>query len=228
MGLYAKANDGRKFEPAPEGLHPSVCWAVVDLGIQEKGGMYAGQQHQVYLGFELLDTMVEFEKDGQKRTGPMRLGVTVSLSLGEKAKLRKWLEKWRGKPFTEDELKGFDISKLVGLACQVLVTHTSKGDRTYANIENILKWPATTPKPGGPTESLFFSLADHQLAAMRDRMPDWLYERIVKRLADDWESYNLSKGDKPGPHADAAAATDAFGGFDDDLPFLPCEYRSFA
>lgn len=213
MGLNAKASESKSFTPAPEGLHPAVCWAVVDLGIQQKGGMYPGEQHQVYLGFELLDTEIEFERDGVKKTGPMRVGITVTLSLGEKAKLRKMLEKWRARPFTPEELDGFDISKLVGQACQVLVTHSVKGDKTYANVEAVLSWAKGTAKPAAPAETLYFSFEDHDFAAMQAAMPPWLAERIGKRLADSWSDFNAKQGGKATPVAEAQVE------FSDDIPF---------
>ena len=222
MPLVAKASDGKPFTPAPEGLHPALCWAVVDLGIQEKGGMYPGEQHQVYLGFDLLDTSIEFEKDGKAQTGPMRVGVTLTLSLGEKAKLRKWLERWRGKEFTADELKGFDISKLVGLPCNVLVTHTTKGEKTHANVESILKWTPGVAHPAPAKETLYFSLEDHTLEQVRKHIPEWLQERIEKRLADNWEQFNEKRRGPVAPDVNTDVDRTApyhDPNFDDSIPF---------
>jgi hypothetical protein len=144
----------------------------------------------------------------------MRVGITLTLSLGEKAKLRKFLEKWRGQPFTHEELQGFDISKLVGQPCQALVTHSTKGEKTYANIDAILKWPAGTPKPQA-TETLYFSLEDHALDAYRTKIPKWLVEALDKRKADNWETFNA----KHGKGANGATPPPADLPFDDDIPF---------
>ncbi|GEM_PF-4521665 len=48
--------------------------------------------------------------------------------------LRRDLENWRGRPFTREELRGFDLFKVLGTACQLMVTHTSQGEETYANV----------------------------------------------------------------------------------------------
>ena len=61
------------------------------------------------------------------------------LSLSEKANLRKDLESWRGKAFTAEELKGFDIEKLIGVNAMASIIHNQSGDRTYANISSISK-----------------------------------------------------------------------------------------
>ena len=225
MPIMAKKGGSGDFQPVSEGLHPAVCWAVVDLGIQRKTGQFAGEAHEVYLGFEVLDQSIEFEKDGQKVVGPMRTGITITNSLHEKSKLRRFAEKWRGRPFTEAELGGFDVAKLAGHACQVLVTHTTKGDKTYANIENILAWPKDKPKPPTPESLLVYEL-DNPTAW--DRVPNWLQTKISNRLADNWDEFNR-KDAPPEMTPDRHSHEDSNGGgFDDDIPFLPCEYRSVA
>jgi hypothetical protein len=55
----------------------------------------------------------------------------------EKAGLRKFLENWRGKTFTEDEAKRFDVSNLLGAPGMITVTHTVKEGKTYSNIAAI-------------------------------------------------------------------------------------------
>ena len=211
MAIIAKSSGGGgDFTPVSEGLHPAVCWAVVDLGIQAKGGMYPGEAHQLYLGFEVLDQTIEFDRDGKKEVGPMRTGITLTNSLGEKAKLRKFAEKWRGQPFTEQELRGFDVEKMAGQPCQVLVTHSSKGDKTYANIENILSWPKGKDKPD-KSEILTYALDAPE--RNWERVPKWLQEKIEKRLADNWEEFN-----QKAPAKAKAPAQDEVP-FDDDIPF---------
>jgi hypothetical protein len=62
-----------------------------------------------------------------------------TLSLNEKATLRKHLEAWRGKLFTPAELEGFDLENLLGANCQLQVIHNlSDQGRTFANIQAIV------------------------------------------------------------------------------------------
>jgi hypothetical protein len=216
MGLTAKRGDSKSFEPVAEGLHPAVCWAVIDLGIQTKGGKYPGEQAQVYLGFDVLDQSIEFEKDGVKKVGPMRVGLTLTNSLGEKAKLRKHLEKWRGRPFTEEELDGFELGKLVGQPCQILVTHAVVKDKTYANIDNILKWPANMDKPNLPDDRVMFNLDLHRPDDFKGVIPSWLMDKINARLADNWDQFNQKNA---APTRAAHEDSNGGGTFDDDIPF---------
>src|SRR5262249_26776088 len=50
-------------------------------------------------------------------------------------KLRPFLEQWRGRDFTPEELQGFNLAKLKGANCLLTVQHkdTDKGD-TWANV----------------------------------------------------------------------------------------------
>ena len=71
-------------------------------------------------------------------------------SLHEKAGLRKDLEAWRGRPFTNVELQGFDLENVVGAPCMLNVIHKqgSKGG-TFSNIAGIMPLAKgfTTLKP---------------------------------------------------------------------------------
>lgn len=62
-----------------------------------------------------------------------------TLSLNSKAKLRQHLEAWRGRKFSGEELKGFDLEKLLGANCQLQIVHSlSDNGRTYANVQAIV------------------------------------------------------------------------------------------
>lgn len=131
MPIIATAGDGKTFTPAPAGLHQAVCVDVVDMGLLEV--TYAGKtkkQHKVRIVWQLdLDT------DDLK---PFTVQKRYTLSLHEKATLRKELESWRGRPFTDEELAGFDLEKLLGANAQVNVQHTTKNGETYANVISIV------------------------------------------------------------------------------------------
>jgi hypothetical protein len=74
-----------------------------------------------------------------------------TLSLGDKASLRKDLESWRGKSFTEDELRGFDLRNLLDKWCMVTVQHrTANNGNTYADAVAVTPVPAIVQKAGLP------------------------------------------------------------------------------
>jgi len=70
-----------------------------------------------------------------------------TLSLHERAALRKDLESWRGRKFTEIELDGFDLERLIGVNAQVQVTQDLSDDgTTYANVSTVVPPGKGAPK----------------------------------------------------------------------------------
>jgi hypothetical protein len=120
----------RLYATAPEGLHHGVCVDVVNLGIVQ--GAY-GAKHKVRLVWQL-----DAREDAQGRR--YDVARVYTLSLHERAALRKDLESWRGRKFTDRELDGgFDLEKLVGVNAQVQVTHDLSDDGTcYANVSTVV------------------------------------------------------------------------------------------
>ena len=57
---------------------------------------------------------------------PRAISETYTNSLGEKANLRKMLENWRGRAFTQEEMDGFDLRNVLGKACMISVVHGTK------------------------------------------------------------------------------------------------------
>lgn len=205
MAIVAKDSGGRDFKPIPQGAHLAICTMVADVGMQE--GFNGKPQRKVYLRFEVPDERVEFERDGQLIEGPAIIGKMYTLSLSEKANLRRDLENWRGRMFTADELKGFDISKLLGKTCQVMVTHDHKDGKTFANINGIMgtsrdqKDRAATLKPENALVE--YSVEDHKQTAF-DALPKWIREKIEHRVSEPVAQSS------PPPAADD---------FEDDIPF---------
>lgn len=125
------------FTPCPEGLHHAVCVDVCDLGIVK--GQY-GEKHKVEIRWQTDVT----NKDTGKR---FELRKWYTLSLHEKANLRKDLECWRGRKFTDTELEGFDLECLLGVNCQLQVIHniTDEG-KTFDSVQAIVPHNARLPK----------------------------------------------------------------------------------
>lgn len=140
-GLILKDTGGGTFTLAPDGQHVAVCVDVVDLGIVKT--TWQGQEKQVHkcrIVFEIGETNPE---NGNKR---FTVSQMFTASLSEKANLRKFLESWRGRAFTKEELAGFDTEQLIGAPAVVQVVHAEKGDKTYANINSVMKLMKGLPK----------------------------------------------------------------------------------
>ena len=52
--------------------------------------------------------------------------------------------------FTPEELKGFDVEKLIGAPALLAVVHNRTPDRTYVNIKSIQRLPKGMEKPEPP------------------------------------------------------------------------------
>lgn len=132
MPIIARAPES-KFTPAPEGLHQAVCVDVHDMGLQKTPW---GEKHKVLIVWQIEQINDETGKRFDVRN-------FYTLSLSEKANLRRDLECWRGRKFTEDELGGFDLDKLLGANCQLQIVHNlSDEGKTYANIQAVVPFSA--------------------------------------------------------------------------------------
>lgn len=116
------------FTPAPEGVHNAVCVDVVDLGVVD--GMW-GAQPKIRLAWELEETM----PDGRRFIASKR----YTPSLHEKATLAKDLKSWRGRPFTAEELAGFELDNVIGAPCKLVIQHDERDGNTYANVVTVMK-----------------------------------------------------------------------------------------
>lgn len=127
MGYVVK-DRGIDFKPAPQGLHRAVCVDWVDLGVVKS---QFGAEKKVRLVWE-IDEMIE---ETGKRFIVQQM---YTPSLNKKAKLRHHLEAWRGREFSEEERKGFDLDNVLGKSCQLQVVHNVKDDSTYANVASVV------------------------------------------------------------------------------------------
>lgn len=141
MAIVASASgNGETFDPAPAGVHAAICVDVIDLGVLEV--TWAGQvkkQHKINMAWQIAE-----DRDDGK---PFLVFKRYTLSLSEKANLRKDLESWRGRSFTRDEEMGFDVETVLGAPCLLNITHHNKGDKTYANVVGIMPLPKGMEAP---------------------------------------------------------------------------------
>ena len=134
-------DERKKFMPAPAGQHLGVCVDFVDEGIVDD--TFQGRPRRVHkcrIVFELDPETSGLMENGKRFIISRRF----TASLNEKATLRKFLEDWRSRPFTEAELEGFDTETLIGAnaLCQVIHKPSAKDPRDiYANIQTIMRAP---------------------------------------------------------------------------------------
>jgi hypothetical protein len=199
--IKAPVSAGGDFEIAPEGVFLARCYKMVDVGTQTETGQYGTKENRkIYLYWELLqdDDGEEIRmEDGQ----PFSIFNSYKLSMHQKANLRKHLDAWRGKKFTEEEAADFDLTKLLGAFCKLQITHsTSKdGQKTYANIEAIM---STKKKVDGVNEISSFNIENPDMEVFND-LPQWLQDKIED--APEWQDDDSAEEEAPAAPAKKAA-----------------------
>lgn len=193
MSLTVKNNGGGDFELAPEGTYIARCFKIIDLGTQitEYNGEKK-QQQKVLISWELLDPEARM-KDGR----PFAVAKRYTASLHEKAQLRKDLQAWRGKRFSETELEGFDLKAVLGAYCQIQIVHSEGiNGSTYANVDAIM---STKEKPKAVADAVYFDISEPDME-LYETFSDRLKEQIS--VAPEWVERSL-KANSP---AEAAVA----------------------
>lgn len=128
--ILSETGNGGSFKLAPEGSWAAACVDFVDLGMVET--TWEGQtrmQHKCRVVFEFQDDAGEWFIASRRYT----------VSLNERAALRQMLEAWRGRAFTADELRAFDTDQLIGANAVIGIAHVTRGDRTYDNIQTVMR-----------------------------------------------------------------------------------------
>lgn len=146
MGFIAKDSGGGNFKRVPVGVFIGRCYSLIDLGTQTITDQHGTKdQHKIRLSWELFGDDENGEPltiDVDGKMMPLTISKKYTMSLHEKATLRRDLTAWRGKDFSDEEAKAFDVSKLIGAYCMINVTESESSGKTYSNVGGI------TPLPG--------------------------------------------------------------------------------
>lgn len=208
--MITATNSGIKREIVPAGSHVARCYNMIHIGTNLETIQGVEKiMNKVRITWELPHEMREF--DGVQK--PLVISKEFTLSMHEKSTLRKDLESWRGKNFTEDEAKEFDITKLLGVPCMLSIIHntTDKGT-TYAKIAGVSGLPKGFVCPPQFNPTFEFNFDDAFSDEKVESFPDFIKEKIKSS-----QEYKALKGgnepvnDEPEIHVNNIA--------DNDLPF---------
>ena len=135
--ITAKGSDV-KFTPHPEGQFVAQCVDAIDLG--EKVEDYPGTPEKLVHKCALVFRTGEKNPETHEF---IDIAQEFTVSMGEKANLRKALESWRGKPYSEAQIEeGVPIHKLTSnWALLTIAQKRSNKGRTYAFIQSIVGVP---------------------------------------------------------------------------------------
>lgn len=211
MGLTVKeTGDGKNYDPVPADFHHAICYAVYDLGTQNNP-VFNKEQQKVVIIWELPEERINIETDDGPKNLPRAISKIYTASLHEKANLRRDLESWRNKEFTEQELAGFNLAKLLGVNATLQVTHKRKDNKVYANVSNVLPLMKNMEKRQPENPVVYFDMDESM--ELPERTPQWIKDIIAK--SKEWQEQFDGNQSNPfdEPYADAPPPDD------DDIPF---------
>ena len=205
-----------EFKIAPVGNHLARLYRVIDLGTQMRE----------WEGKTTMTRRVKFfwELHGEDEQGnplsmsdgkPMIQSREYTWSLHEKSALRQHLEAWRGLAFSDAELKGFDIKKVLGQFCMLTIAPRASNGKNYADVKNVSSVPSIIRKaglPAGINDTMIFDLTKFD-PVMFESLSEWIKAIIVK------SSEYRAMGQPTTVEQYVAASGGSVADIDDDLPF---------
>jgi len=184
MSIKAKQKESTR-EKVPAGTHIARCYSMIHIGTTT--WEYLGETKEtdkVRISFEIPEELREFQEGCPE---PMVIDKEYTLSMHEKANLRKDLESWRGKTFTEAEARDFDILKLIGVPCSLGVIHKdTKAGNTYARISGISGLPKGVKCPDQMNATKIFDYNENFNTEFVDQQPDWISDQI--KSTPEWKT----------------------------------------
>jgi len=186
--LIARATES-SFKPVTPGMHLARCYRVIDLGTQQSE--YQGQtkhQHKTMIQWEVHSEDEDGNPLKTERGEPMSISKTYTVSLGENAALRRDLVAWRGREFTKEELRGFELKNILGAWCMLSVVASERNGKTYTNVAAVMPVPPNVKKMGLPeahNEAQIFMISDPDMELF-ETFSNFLQEKIA--ASPEWQA----------------------------------------
>lgn len=201
--MLTVAETGTTFEFPPAGPTAARCSRLIDLGSHESEFQdQKKMQRKILLTWELA----ELRTDGS----PFQVSRRFGCSLHEKSALRAFLEAWRGRPFTPEELAGFDLRRLAGAPALLNLLHAERAGRSYCNIASVSPLPKQMTAPNLSAAPVVFDIDDPETHPALLDLSDSLQATIEQ--SPEWKAH-------AGGEAKREPSGEALPDFPDDIPF---------
>ena len=174
MSMIASDNGGQTIEKLENGVYTAVSSAMIDLGLQ-RNEQFGKTQRKFMMIWTIIGEEIEINGEKQLRT----ISKEYSFSLNEKSTLRKDLQAWRGVPFKEEELKGYDLTKILNKACQLQIILEEKNGKKYNNIAGIMSLPKGM-KVEELNDTYYFDMTNPETWSNYCKITGWIQEKIKK------------------------------------------------
>jgi hypothetical protein len=210
------------FQEPEIGTYPGVCVRFIDLGTQTNE--YEGKKsskRQVMLQFELHGESLTSDASAymlneQGQPDPLKpflVGAWLTASFHEEATLRKYMENWRGVPYTDEQIakfetEGFDWNLMLGVPCMIKMAPNTKGKIKIQSVDKLQKNLST---PIHVNEMYALTLDEFE-PAIFEKLSDGLKDII--RKSPEWRELNGLSTPQP-----VAKPVIEDAPFDDEIPF---------
>lgn len=222
---FPEGSGGSDIPAMEPGTYSAVCTGVIDIGTQLSN--WDGQekeQNQLILQFDFPSETVKI--DGQDM--PRCLTMKLTKSMHEKAKLRLTLASWRGRDFTDEERRNFELENLIGVPATVTVVNKETKNKVVACIASVGKAMKGMAAPKD-CRKVFFDLFDKSTYGAIEEMPKWMVGLINDSLeAKKRNLFFKKKEDKTGANDSQETLPEkniigtlgnSPADYDDDVPF---------
>ena len=200
MSFYVE-DKGGNFERCPSGMHLARCYRIIDLGTQKSE--YMGQikfLHKLMIGWEIHGTDEAGTPLKMNDGRPFAVFKNYTLSWSEKANLRLDLQSWRGRPFTQEEMRRFDLKNILGAWCMLnVIEREGQNGKTYSNINGVTPVPSIIKQSGLPTgvnQTEMFNLQEPDMALF-ETFTDNLKAKI--KASPEWQKLSATPEQAPPP-----------------------------
>ena len=161
-----------KLPPIEPGVYMAVCVGIIDLG-EQYSEMFKNYSNKCMIVWEIPGETIEV--DGEQK--PRQLSKEFTIASSNKSNLRKFIESWNGKSYSDEEFVEIDLFDQIGKACQLNVVLNSTGE--YANVDNIMPIPKGFPTPTTATPPIKWDIEQWDDKAL-EAIPEWIQDKIKK------------------------------------------------
>jgi len=203
MGLTVSSGGG-DYENLTPGRYKAACYKIVDMGSRMESfqGQPEKKRATVYIYWEVTHMQMgndgeEFWDDIAMTDGrPFSIGKKYTASLNENSTLHRDLKSWRGKPFSAEELAGFDIKNVLGVTCELeVIPYKTQDGSERTKVEGVYKPDGGAKRVETSNEQVIFDIdvyceeftgqSSEESKAMCDVLEDcapWMKEEIDNSL----------------------------------------------
>lgn len=137
MGVVLTSNgssEGKVYERPEAGVFAARCINIIDMGTHTEADFNDKTKMKDVRKLKITWELNELMQDGR----PFVVSWDGNMSFNEKSNLYKMLVSWRGKAFTEEEKKKFELKNILDKPCMLNVTVNEKG---YNKIAGVMPLP---------------------------------------------------------------------------------------